>query len=395
MSRENSAYIVSVARTAVGKAPRGALSTTRPDDLAAAVIAEVIKRAGRINPAQIEDVLLGCAFPEGPQGMNLGRIAAARAGLPVTVPGMTLNRFCSSGIQAIAMAADRIAAGRADAIIAGGAESMSMVPMGGATYRPNPDLMMESPDYYLGMGLTAERVASEFSVSREDQDAFACDSHLKAASAIAAGRFSEEIVPFSVRRAAAGRDGELSTREILFDTDEGPRPDSTLDALAALRPVFHARGTVTAGNSSQMSDGAAAALLLSGRLLDEVGAIPIAVLRDFKVVGVPPEIMGIGPLPAIQALLKANDLEVSDIDLFEINEAFAAQAVYVARELKIDTSRLNVNGGAIALGHPLGASGAKLTATLLCEMKRRDAKLGVVSMCVGGGMGAAGLFELC
>ncbi len=389
----NDAVIVSAVRTAVGKAPRGTLRETRPDDMAAAVLIAAFERAPGIDADAIDDVILGCAMPEGPQGLNVARMASLRAGFPHAVPGMTVNRFCASGLQAIAQAADRIRTGGATAILAGGTESMSLVPMGGAQVRPNPRLVLEQPHAYIGMGNTAEIVAEQYGITRETQDAFALKSHEKALAAIAAGKFADEIIALDVVSKRPGPRGESLETRVTFDTDEGPRADTSLDALAKLRPAFNVRGTVTAGNSSQMSDGAAAALVTSRARAEQAGMTPLGVLRDFVVVGVAPEVMGIGPAVAIPALLERNGLTIGDIDLFEVNEAFASQAVHCARELVIPRDKLNVNGGGIALGHPLGATGAKLTATLLHEMARRDGRFGVVSMCVGGGMGAAGLFE--
>lgn len=382
--RDRDPVVVTAVRTPVGKAPRGALRATRPDELAATVLQAVLERLVGLAPERVDDVVFGCAFPEGPQGMNVARIAALRAGLPHSVPAMTVNRFCASGLQSIAQAADRIATGQAEVIVAGGVESMSLVPMGGKEFSPNPRLAAERPESYLGMGLTAERVAAQYRVSREDQDRFALRSHQRALAAIAEGKFHDELVPVQART----REG---TRP--FERDEGPRADTSLEALARLRPVFKVRGTVTAGNSSQTSDGAAAVVLTSRGTAAELGLEPLARVRGFAVAGVPPEIMGIGPVRAIPRLLSRCGVSQDEVDLFELNEAFAAQALAVIRELELPEEKVNVNGGAIALGHPLGATGAKLTATLLHEMRRRNARLGVVTMCVGGGMGAAALFE--
>jgi acetyl-CoA acyltransferase len=373
------AVIVSAVRTAVGKAPNGALRTTRPDEMGAVVIAEALRRAPGLDPAEIEDVILGCAMPEAEQGLNVARIASLRAGVPVTASAVTVNRFCSSGLQSIASAAERIMVGSAAVIVAGGAESMSLVPMGGHKVAPNPALVDSYPDVYLTTGLVAENHAREATVSREEQDAFALRSHQRAVAAIDAGRFDEEIVPL----AAAGN----------FRTDEGPRRDTSIDALAKLRPAFHVKGTVTAGNSSQTSDGASAVVVMSADRARELGLAPLGRFVAFATAGVEPERFGIGPVPAIRKVLKMTGLTLDDIDLVELNEAFAAQVIACLRELPIDPEKLNVNGGAIALGHPLGCTGAKLTTTLLYEMKRRKARYGLVSMCVGGGMGAAGIFE--
>ena len=379
-------------RTPVGKAPRGSLKDTRPDELAALVIREVVRRSG-IDPQEVEDVILGCAFPEAEQGMNVARVALIRAGLPYTVPGMTVNRFCSSGLQAIAIAAERVMAGAADLIIAGGVESMSRVPMGGFRSSPNPYLMDHYPQLYMAMGLTAERVAEKYGISREDQDRFGYESHMKAARAIREGRFKEETVPVHTRVIRRTEDGDTYIEEITLEVDEGVRFDTSLEKMARLKPVFKQGGTVTAGNSSQMSDGAAAVLVMSEEKARSLGIEPMAYFRGFAVAGVPPEIMGIGPVEAVPRVLKLTGLTLQDIDLIELNEAFAAQSLAVIRELNLPYEKVNVNGGAIALGHPLGCTGAKLTATLLYEMKRRDATFGLVTMCIGGGMGAAGVFE--
>jgi len=387
------AVIVDSLRTAVGKAPRGILRNTRPDDMAAAVISALLKRNPQVAPAEIDDVILGCAFPEAEQGHNMARIAVFRAGLPDTVPGVTINRFCSSGLQAIAMAAERIMVGSADVIIAGGAESMSLIPMGGERRAPNPYLAEIHPDVYLNVGLTAENVAQKYNVSREDADAFALASHRKALAAIRDGKFRNEIVPLEITTTVAGNGLGAQSTSITFEIDEGPRADTSLDALAKLKPVFHATGSVTAGNSSQTSDGAAAALVMSAERAAQLGLKPMARFVSFAIAGVPPEIMGIGPVLAIPKALRLAKLKLPDVDLIELNEAFAAQALAVIREAGLDPQRVNVNGGAVALGHPLGCTGAKLTATLLNEMKRRGSRYGMVTMCVGGGQGAAGIFE--
>jgi len=388
------AVIVSSVRTAVGKAPRGTLRFTRPEYMAATVIKEAVARAKGLDPAEIDDVILGCSFPEAEQGMNIGRLAALQAGLPDTVPGQTVNRFCSSGLQAIALAAERIMCGFADVIVAGGVESMSMVPMGGNKIAPSPVLAETLIEAYTPMGITAENVAERFNISREDQDKLALRSHQKAGAAIKEGKFKEEIVPLKVVDRYPGPDNKIVEKELIFDTDEGVRFDTSLEALAQLRPVFKKDGTVTAGNSSQTSDGAAAAVVMSAEKAGALGLKPMAVFRGFAVAGCPPDIMGIGPAVAIPKLMKLTGMKIEDIDLFELNEAFASQALYCIRELGLDMEKVNVNGGAIALGHPLGCTGAKLTATLLHELKRRGGRYGVVSMCIGGGMGAAGLFEM-
>ena len=392
------AVIVTSLRTAAGKAPRGTLRHTRPDDMAAAVLSELLRRTPGLEAEEIEDVILGCAIPEAEQGMNVGRIASLRAGLPHTVSGMTINRFCSSGLQSIAMAAERILAGFADVIIAGGAESMSMVPMTGHKLAPNPWLADSFPDVYLNMGLTAENLARKYGIAREDADAFALASHQKAAAAIRDGKFKGEIVPLEVRTTVVsggpeGNGGKPESKKRIFEVDEGPRPNTSLEALAKLRPVFRAQGVVTAGNSSQMSDGAAAAVVMSGERAKALGLTPLARFLAFATGGVPPEIMGIGPVAAIPKALRLAGVKLADIGLIELNEAFAAQSLAVIREAGLDPAKVNVNGGAVALGHPLGCTGAKLTATLLAEMKRRGARYGLVTMCIGGGMGAAGVFE--
>ncbi len=392
MEAKNGAYIVSSVRTAIGKADRGSLRHFRPEEMGAVAVREAVNRVKGLEPELIDDVLIGCAFPEGPQGMNVGRIIAQKAGLPDTIPGATVNRFCSSGLQTIAMAHQAIVSGFADAVVAGGAESMSMVPMTGFFFQPDPDAVSSDPNVYVSMGITAENVAEKYGISREEQDRFALRSHQKAVDAIESGRFREEIVPLKVEYDLF-ENGTVKRQEKLFDTDEGPRPDTTLEALARLPAVFRANGHVTAGNSSQRSDGAAASVLLSERLMNELGVEPMARLAGFALAGVEPELMGIGPIEAIRKVLKRAGLKVEDVGLVELNEAFASQALAVIREVGLDEDRVNVNGGAIALGHPLGATGAKLTATLLHEMKARGIRYGICTMCVGGGMGAAGLFE--
>ncbi len=387
------AVIVAGARTAVGKATRGSLRTMRPDDMAATVIKSAVERVQGLDPREIEDVIMGCAMPEAEQGMNVARIAAIRAGLPNTVPGQTVNRFCSSGLQTIALAAQQIISGMGDVIVAGGTESMSMVPMSGHVYAPNPDLADINPEVYMGMGLTAENVAREYGVTRQEQDEFALRSHQNAAAAIAAGKYQDEIVPLPVEVTEVGPDGKPRTKQFVFDTDEGVRRDTSLEALGKLKPVFAAKGSVTAGNSSQTSDGAAAVVVMSREKADALGIKPILRFVSFAVGGVPPEVMGIGPIVAIPKALKLAGLDLDDIDLIELNEAFAAQSLAVAKKLEMDIEKMNVNGGAIALGHPLGCSGAKLTVTIMNEMQRRGARYGLVTMCVGGGQGAAGIFE--
>jgi acetyl-CoA acyltransferase len=378
------AFIVSSVRTAVGKAPKGTLRQTRPDDMAAAAIRAALERVPAVEPRMVDDVVLGCAMPEAEQGMNMARQAALLAGVPVSAGAMTINRYCSSGLNAIAIGANAIRAGEADVVVAGGAESMSLIPMMGHKVVPNPTLAESQPDAYLGMGITAELVAERHKILREDADAFALASHQKAVAAIDAGRFRDEIVPLKV-----GTNGTSA----VFDTDEGPRRDTNLAALAGLRPAFAAKGIVTAGNASQMSDGAAATVLVSAEKAKALGLKPLARLVAYAVAGVPPEIMGIGPVEAVPKALKHAGLKLDDIQLVELNEAFACQALAVIRALELDPARVNVNGGAIALGHPLGCTGAKLTAQLLHEMARRRARYGLVTMCVGGGMGAAGIFE--
>ena len=383
------AVIVAAVRTAVGKAPKGTLSVMRPDELAASVIRGALARVPGLELSSIDDVILGCAMPEGEQGLNVARIASLRAGIPVEASAVTVNRFCSSGLQAIAYGAERIMLGQGEAAVTGGTESMSMVPMGGNKVSPNPGLVASYPDVYLTTGLVAENHARESSVSREAQDQFALRSHQRAIAAIEAGRFKDEIVPLTVRLV----DGAGTIREIVFDTDEGPRRDTSIEALAKLRPAFHVSGTVTAGNSSQTSDGASAVIVTSAALAKARGLTPLARFVGYATAGVKPELFGIGPVPAIRKVLKQTGLTLDQIDLIELNEAFAAQALACMNELGLDPDKVNVNGGAIALGHPLGCTGGKLTATLIHEMQRRKARYGLVTMCVGGGMGAAGIFE--
>lgn len=384
------AVIVSAARTAVGKAPKGALRGTRPDDMAALVIDAVLQRAPAFDRAGVDDVIVGCAMPEAEQGLNVARIASLRAGLPVSASAVTVNRFCSSGLQSIAYAAERIMAGFATAIVAGGTESMSLVPMGGHKPAPNPALVESYPDVYLSTGLVAENHARDYSISREEQDAFALRSHQRALAAIDAGRFEDEIVQKGIVALPGGETRELT---VPLARDEGPRRETSLEALARLKPAFHVSGTVTAGNSSQMSDGAAAVLVMEGESARALGLPPLARFVAFATAGVEPERFGIGPVPAIHKALKLAGLTLDQIELIELNEAFASQVLACLRELSLDEARLNVNGGAIALGHPLGCTGARLTTSLLYEMRRRGARYGMVTMCVGGGMGAAGIFE--
>lgn len=385
------AYILAAYRTPGCRANKGKFKDMRPDDLAAIALAGLIERT-KIDPMRIDDVLLGCAFPEGEQGMNVARVAALKAGIPYQVPAMTINRFCSSGLQSIALAAERIMAGFADCIIAGGTESMTTVPMGGNKYSANPGLVAEWPEAFASMGITAELVADKYQINREDQDGFAAASHKKAAEAIAAGRFSDEIIPVEIEKTPVIK-GKIQKSTELISIDDGVRTDTTAEGLAKLKPAFKQGGSVTAGNSSQMTDGAAATLVVSEDFLKEIGGEPLARFVAFAAKGVPPEIMGIGPIEAIPAALKLAGLKQEDLGLIELNEAFAAQSLAVIRELGLNPEILNVNGGAIALGHPLGCTGAKLTATLLHEMQRRELRYGMVSMCIGGGMGAAGIFE--
>lgn len=390
MTRE--AVIVAGLRTAVGKSKRGTTRNWRSDEMAAAVIQALLAKLAGLDPALIDDVIMGCAMPESSQGLNFGRSIALRAGLPASIPGMTVNRFCSSGLQTIAMAAERIIANGADVIIAGGAETMSLVPMTGYRVSPNPWLVENAPEVYMGMGLTAEQVALEFEVSRQAQDEFALRSHQKAAVAMQNGVFKDEIVPLEIEEVTAGPNGP-QRQTILFDTDEHVRPETSLEALAKLKPVFKQGGTVTAGNSSPLSDGAAAVVIMERKKAEELGFQPILRFVGFNVGGVRPEIMGVGPITAVPRVLQRTGLTLNDIGLIELNEAFAAQAVAVIRELGLNEEIVNVNGGAIALGHPLGCTGAKLTVQIMHEMQRRELRYGMVTMCIGGGMGAAGIFE--
>jgi len=384
--------LVSSVRTPVGRAYKGTLRATRPDELAAIAIKGALEHVPQLDPKEIEDVILGCAMPEAEQGMNVARTASLRAGLPVEVSAMTINRFCSSGLQSIAMAAERIAGGGAEVIVAGGTESMTLVPMGGHKIAPNPWLVEHYPDSYLSMGLTAERLAQRFGISRQEADEFSLHSHQKAIAAIQAGKFEDEIVPVPVTFTTPNG-SKPKKHEILFKVDEGPRADTSLEALLALKPAFHVKGTVTAGNSSQMSDGAAAAVVMSAERAKQLGIKPLVRFVSFATAGYKPEEMGLGPVFAIPKALKLAGLKMSDIDVIELNEAFAAQSLAVIKEGKLDPSRVNPNGGAVALGHPLGCTGAKLTATVIRELKRRNGRYGMVTMCVGGGMGAAGIFE--
>jgi acetyl-CoA acyltransferase len=387
------AVIVSALRTAVGKAPKGTLRTTRPDEMGAAVIKEAIARVPGLELTEIEDVIMGCAMPEAEQGMNVARAAAIRAGLPVETSAMTINRFCSSGLQSIAMAADRIKSGGGEVIVAGGLETMSMIPMGGHTIRPNPYLVEHYPDFYLNMGLATENVARKYEVTREEQDAFALRSHQRAAAALDADKFRDETVALPVVLEELDEKGKKIRREVVFDKDEGVRRDTSAEGLAKLRPAFHVKGTITAGNASQMSDGAAAAIVMSGERAQQLGVKPLARFVAYATAGCPPEEMGIGPVFAIPKALQLAGLTLADIDVIELNEAFAAQSLAVIKTLGLDLDKVNVNGGAIALGHPLGCTGAKLTASILRELERRNGRYGMVTMCVGGGMGAAGIFE--
>jgi acetyl-CoA acyltransferase len=387
------AVIVSAARTPIGKAKRGGLATVRPDEMAASVIRALLKRTPNLDPAEIEDVVIGCAFPEGEQGLNMARMIALRAGLPNSVPGETINRYCASGVQAIAHAVHAIQAGDIETAIAGGAESMTMVPMAGYKFSPNPQFAQNLPQYYTNMGLTAENVALKYEISREDQDAFALRSNQRAAQAVSSGLFDPELVPIDVETVELGADDKPVKKSFSVDRDEGPRGDTSLEALARLKPAFKEGGMVTAGNSSQMSDGAAGVVVMSARKAGGLGLKPLARLAAFAVGGVPPELMGIGPIAAIPKALNKAGLGLEDIDLIELNEAFAAQSLAVIRELGLNEEIVNVNGGAIALGHPLGCTGAKLTTQLIYEMQRRGSKYGMVTMCIGGGMGAAAIFE--
>jgi acetyl-CoA acyltransferase len=387
------AVIVSATRTPVGKAKRGGLATVRPDEMAATVIKELLKRTPNLDPAEIEDVVIGCAFPEGEQGMNMARMIALRAGLPDSVPGETINRFCSSGVQAIAHAAYAIRSGDMEVAIAGGAESMTMVPMTGYKFSPNPHFAQDLPQYFTNMGLTAENVSVKYNVSREDQDGFSLKSNQKAARAVESGLFDPELVPIEVEITELGADEKPVKKSFTVKRDEGPRADTSMDALARLKPAFKEGGVVTAGNSSQMSDGAAGVVVMSAEKAARLGLKPLARFVAFAAGGVPPELMGIGPIVAIPKALKAAGLSLDEVDLIELNEAFAAQSLAVLRTLEIDEGRVNVNGGAIALGHPLGCTGAKLATQLVYEMGRRKSKYGMVTMCIGGGMGAAAIFE--
>ncbi|MFB3161228.1 acetyl-CoA C-acetyltransferase [Neobacillus sp. 179-J 1A1 HS] len=387
------AVIVAGARTPVGKAKKGTLAHVRPDDLGALVVKETLKRAGNYE-GNIDDLVFGCAMPEAEQGNNMARNIGALAGLPHTVPAITINRFCSSGLQAIAYAAQGIMLGHTDTAIAGGAESMSLIPMMGHVVRPNIKLAETAPEYYMGMGHTAEEVAKKYGITREDQDAFAVRSHQKAAKAIQEGKFVDEIVPVNAISRSVGKDNKLVEKTIQFSQDEGVRPDTNVQSLSKLRPAFSVTGSVTAGNASQTSDGAAALMIMDREKAESLGLKPLAKFRSFAVGGVPPEIMGVGPVVAVPKAVRLAGLEMSDINLFELNEAFASQSLQVIRELGLDEEKVNVNGGAIALGHPLGCTGAKLTLTLIHELKRRQQQFGVVTMCIGGGMGAAGVFEL-
>ena len=387
------AVIVAGVRTAIGKAKRGTLKNFRPDEMAAVVIKEAVARTPGLKPEEIDDILMGCAFPEAEQGMNVARVALFRAGFPVTVPAATVNRFCSSGLQTIAMASEKIMAGFADIVIAGGTESMSMVPMIGNKFRPNPYLSDKWPGSYLAMGLTAERVVEQYHISREEMDEFSYESNMKAVKAIKEGKFKDEIVPLKFKERQVGPNGKIVEKEIVFDTDEGPRADTSVEVLGKLRPAFKVNGTVTAGNSSQMSDGAAAVVVMSKKKADELGLKPLARFVGYAVGGVDPEIMGMGPTAAIPKVLKRTGIPLEDIDIIELNEAFASQSLAVIKLLGLDRNKINVNGGAIALGHPLGCTGAKLTVQILNEMERRESHYGMVTMCIGGGMGAAGIFE--
>ncbi len=388
------AVIVAATRTAVGKAKRGVTANARSDEMAATVIQELMRQTdGKLDPAEIDDVIIGCAMPEGSQGLNFARVIALRSGLPIDVPGQTVNRFCSSGLQTIAMAAERIIANGADIIIAGGAETMSLVPMSGFHISPNPYMAENDPNVYMSMGLTAERVAEEFNVSREDQDTFAYHSHRKTAEATDSGRFRDQIVPFEIEETIIGEDGRPTTVTTTLTEDEHLRRDTTVEGLSKLKPVFKEGGSVTAGNSSPLSDGAAGVIVMEASRAAQLGLTPLMRFVSFSVAGVRPEIMGVGPIAAIPKLLKRTGMTIDDIDLVELNEAFASQSLAVIRTLEMDPQKVNVNGGAIAMGHPLGCTGSKLTVQLLHEMKRRDSKYGLVTMCIGGGMGAAGLFE--
>ncbi len=390
----NEAVIVAMGRSPIGKAPKGSLKSTRPEEVGSQVVKGLLKKIPEFNPAEIDDFIVGCAFPEAEQGINMAKIVGFKAGLPYTVPGQTVNRFCSSGLQTIATAANSIMLGQADCILAGGIESMSVVPMGGNVYHPELDLILENSDAYISMGLTAENVAEKYGITREMQDAFSLESHKKAIAAVEADKFTEEIIPIDTEKAATDEKGNPCIEKFIFKMDEGARKDVSLKGLAKLKPVFKIGGTVTAGNASQTSDGAAFVLLMSREKAEELGMKPLAVFRSFAVAGVDPAFMGIGPVKAIPKALHLAGLELRDIDLFELNEAFASQSVACIHELGLDKDIVNVNGGAIALGHPLGCTGAYLTIKLVSEMKRREnCKYGLVSMCIGGGMGAAAIFE--
>jgi acetyl-CoA acyltransferase len=393
MKKETEAVIVAAKRTACGKANKGSLRFKRPDSLMGEIIKDLMKSAPAVEPEMVDDLIVGCAFPEGSQGMNVARQSVFLGGLPDSVPGMTINRFCSSGLQTIAMAAERIMAGGAEVIIAGGVESMSQVPMGGISFQPNPELTRERPEVYINMGLTAENVADKYGISRKDQDEFAFRSHQKSIKAWEEGYFDEQITPLEVVHKYVTADGEVEEESFTFKQDEGPRKDTSLEALSGLRPVFKTGGSVTAGNSSQMNDAAAGVLVMSRKKADELGLKPKARFLGFSVAGVAPEIMGIGPVEAIPKVLKQTGLELEDIDLIELNEAFAAQSLAVIREVGLDPGKVNINGGAIAMGHPLGCTGAKLTTQILHDLHRLDKQYGMVTMCIGGGMGAAGVFE--
>ncbi|SMO69189.1 thiolase family protein [Gracilimonas mengyeensis] len=390
---DREAYIVAAARTACGKANKGSLRFTRPDSMGGAVVKDLLSRTQGLEPEQVEDVIMGCAFPEASQGLNVARQIALLGGLPDAVPGVTVNRFCSSGLQTIAMAAERIMAGSADVIIAGGVESMSLVPMGGMSVQPNPQLMDEKPGVYVSMGITAENVADKYGVSRQDQDAFAYRSHQRAIKAWEEGKFDDQITPIEVKEKKITAEGEVEEESFTFKQDEGPRKDTSVEALSGLRPVFKNGGSVTAGNSSQMNDAAAGVVVMSGAMVKKLGLEPMARYVGFQVAGVAPEIMGIGPVEAVPKVLNKTGVKLSEIDLIELNEAFASQSLAVIRELDLDEDITNINGGAIAMGHPLGCTGAKLTTQILHEMVARKSKYGLVTMCIGGGMGAAGIFE--
>ena len=387
------AVIVAMGRSAIGKAGRGSLRQTRPDDYGAALLEGVLKRAGQLDRSMIEDLIIGCATPEAEQGMNMARIIALRAGLPTSVAGMTVNRFCSSGLQTIAIAAQSIQTGMNEVLVAGGVESMSRLPMGGYNISPNPYLAENYPESYMSMGHTAEEVARRFEISRAEQDEFALRSHQRAAAAIESGKFKEEIIPLEVTLSDSDETGKPRAQKMVFDTDEGVRKDTSLEALAKLKPAFNVTGTVTAGNSSQTSDGAAALVMMSADRAAQEGLKPLGVFRSFAVAGVDPDIMGVGPVAAVPKALEKAGLTIDDLDLIELNEAFASQSLYVIRELGMNPDKVNVNGGAIALGHPLGCTGSRQTVTLLHELARRNGRYGLVTMCIGGGMGAAGVFE--